>query len=266
MYIFFMRIFMKKLIFIFSSLFLIFSLTGCPLLDKLYELFPFMKNEESAETPSQPEIVTEPEETEYIAEIEEPEILLEIEPEDIESIIVTEIDEPEIIIENLPEPLETVVVLEVEKPEIEEPEVDEEEYLRSIDNLDETESVSKLDFTQDKNAILHAISDLSQIMESKDVDKWLEYIEPSSIEYYSNQINLRKAQKKLPNKTIVLRNISDYFYNVFIPSRQRSQVDEIRYISKNTIKAVQVKEDKSIVVYYYFTKIGNKWLVQLPVI
>lgn len=176
--------------------------------------------------------------------------------------------EPEPVTEPAPEP-EPVVIPEPE-PEPEPvpqppapPKEDDEEYLRSINNLD-GETVTKEEFSDDKTAVLKVINELSTIMDTKDVNAWLKYIEPSSKDYYSNITNLKKAQKKLPNKSINLNNINDYFIYVFIPSRKRSQVDEIRYINKNSIKAVQVKDDNSIVVYYYFTKINNKWMVHLP--
>lgn len=176
--------------------------------------------------------------------------------------------EPEPVPEPTPEP-EPVVIPEPE-PEPEPvpqppapPKEDDEEYLRSINNLD-GETVTKEEFSDDKTAVLKVINELSTIMDTKDVNAWLKYIEPSSKDYYSNITNLKKAQKKLPNKSINLNNINDYFIYVFIPSRKRSQVDEIRYINKNSIKAVQVKDDNSIVVYYYFTKINNKWMVHLP--
>ena len=66
------------------------------------------------------------------------------------------------------------------------------------------------------------------------------------------------------NKTIQLNGIGDYFKHVFIPSRKRSNVDEIRYISKTNIKAVEVKDDGSTVVYYQFVKVNGKWLVHIP--
>lgn len=140
----------------------------------------------------------------------------------------------------------------------------EEEYQRSIINLDNKNDVTREDFSKDKTAVLTDISDLSNIMETKDYNNWLKFIDPQSIKYYSNPSNLRKAQNKLPNKRLQLKSLSDYFNYVFIPSRQRSQVDEIRYISKDSIKAVHVKQDGSIVVYYYFTKVDGKWLVHLP--
>lgn len=144
-----------------------------------------------------------------------------------------------------------------------EPPVDEE-YLRSINNLSESETVSVKEFTDDKATILKIISELSEIMQTRNYTKWLDYIDSESQIYYSNPINLRKAQKKLPIKNLQLNNLKDYFNYVFIPSRKVSNVDEIRYISKTNIKAVHVKPDFSTVVYYYFVKKDGKWLVHLP--
>ncbi len=143
-------------------------------------------------------------------------------------------------------------------------EPDDDEYIRSTNNLSSDELVTKKEFADDKAKILKIIDEMQDIMENEDVDAWLKYIAPDSIRYYSSPANIRKAQKKLPNKTIVLNGIGDYFKYVFIPSRKRRSVDEIRYISKTNIKAVDVKDDKSIVVYYQFVKVNNKWLVHIP--
>lgn len=199
---------------------------------------------------------------EPVVEITEPEPVIEVtpEPEPIPEPVVEVVPEP--VVEVIPEPEpEPEPVVEVIPDPVSK--VDDEEYLRSINNI-EGDSVSKEEFSDDKTAILAIIDDLSDIMEKKDAQRWLIYIEPSSKDYYSNITNLKKAQKKLPNKSVSLNNITDYFNYVFIPSRKRSQVDEIRYISKSSIKAVQVKDDKSIVVYYYFTKVNGKWLIHLP--
>lgn len=141
---------------------------------------------------------------------------------------------------------------------------DDEEYIRSTNELKNDELVTKEEFIDDKTEILHIISELQDIMEREDTEAWLKYISPDSIRYYSSPVNIRKAQKKLPNKTIQLNGIGDYFKHVFIPSRKRSNVDEIRYISKTNIKAVEVKDDGSTVVYYQFVKVNGKWLVHIP--
>ncbi len=177
--------------------------------------------------------------------------------------------EPQIIPADISGTPEEIPLTEEEHQEPvpeEEPQADEteQEYLRSIDNMETEESVTKEEFTDDKARILEIIRELSDIMEKRDVIRWKEFIAPESLKYYSNPVNLNKAQKKLPNKTVRLGSIDDYFRYVFIPSRKRSQVDEIRYISKTNIKAVQVKDDKSVVIYYYFTKKDGRWFVRLP--
>lgn len=141
---------------------------------------------------------------------------------------------------------------------------DEAEYLRSINNIQTEEVITKEEFAEDKAEILRIIQELSIIMQEHDVNSWLNYITPESKVFYSNPVNLKKAQKKLPNKMLQINTIKDYFNYVFIPSRKISKVDEIRYISKTNVKAVEVREDKSILVYYYFKKIDGKWLVNLP--
>ena len=140
----------------------------------------------------------------------------------------------------------------------------EEEYLRSINNLQAEEVVTKSEFEEDKAAILAIIENLAEIMEEEDFNAWMNYISKDSKTYYSNPKNIRKAQKKLPDKTLQLYGIKDYFKHVFIPARKNRRVDEIRYISKSYVKAVQVKDDASIVVYYYFIKENGKWIVHIP--
>ena len=77
---------------------------------------------------------------------------------------------------------------------------DEAEYLRSINNIQTEEVITKEEFAEDKAEILRIIQELSIIMQEHDVNSWLNYITPESKAFYSNPVNLRKAQKKLPNK------------------------------------------------------------------
>lgn len=166
-------------------------------------------------------------------------------------------DAPEETVEVPPEE-EGVIVIQ------EDGDGSDDEYLRSIANLDETESVSKQEFTDDKNEILEIISELAVVMETKDTLSWLNYIDEESKEYYKNPVNLRKAQQRLRDKRIELKTIEDYFKYVWIPARQNSHIDEIRYISKTHVNAVQVREEQSDLVYYKFKKEKGKWLVYIP--
>ena len=148
-----------------------------------------------------------------------------------------------------------------------EPEVPEEvpavanddEYHRSVNDIE----VTKETFTEDKTEIMHIISNLADIMVNHDYDSWVKYMDAESVKYWSNPQNLKKASKMLPVQGLRMNNLNDYFTYVFIPSRQGRAVDEIRYISKDSVKAVQVSSDTDI-IYYYFTKINDKWLVHIP--
>lgn len=138
------------------------------------------------------------------------------------------------------------------------------EYQRSVKDIS-GKSVSKDVFEMDKKAVMACIDELNAIMTDKNYSAWLKKIEPKSAEYWSNKDNLAKATERLPKqlKSVRLSTLEDYFKYVFIPSRKGRTIDEIRYISSNAIKAVQVKEDKTT-VYYTFKKIGDSWLVELP--
>ena len=166
----------------------------------------------------------------------------------------TEIDAPEVVTSPDMDWVEVV----------EDDDLSDDEYIRSIANLDDGAAVSKKEFADDKHEILEIISELAIIMETKDTLAWLNYIDEPSKEYYKNPVNLRKAQRKLPNKLIELKTIQDYFYYVFIPARRNSQIDEIRYVSKSHVKAVQVREDQPDAIYYEFKKENGKWRIYLP--
>ena len=140
---------------------------------------------------------------------------------------------------------------------------DEEEYQRSIQALSAEDVVTMDEFAEDKAEILRIIKELQKVMEKEDVEAWLKYVDTDSKNFYSNPQNIRKVNKKLPNKSIVLNGIGDYFKYVFIPSRKNREITEIRYISKTNTKAVQVNDDGSITRYYQFIKVNGKWYVQL---
>lgn len=137
--------------------------------------------------------------------------------------------------------------------------VEDEEYIRSVKDVE----VSKEEFSNDKKEILKIIDELSIIMINYDYENWLTYIDPESKLYWSKPVNLKKVSKRLPIKGQYLNNLNDYFRYIFVPSRKNQTVDEIRYISKENIKAVQVRGMQDI-VYYNFRKINNKWMVSIP--
>lgn len=136
------------------------------------------------------------------------------------------------------------------------------EYERATQDLN-GEKVSIETYEMDKKIILEKISELNIIMKDKNYKSWLNYIEKSSIDYWSMKTNLSAVSKQLPVKGLNLKTLEDYFNYVFIPSRMGRRIDEIRYLSSTSIKAVQIRNDDTI-VFYNFKKIDNQWQVELP--
>lgn len=145
---------------------------------------------------------------------------------------------------------------------------DDAEYRRSVGT---EKSISLDTFNADKTAIVKKIAELNAIMAKRDYNSWLKYIDPESQKYWSSSANLAKASEKLPKnvKGLKLRTLQDYFIYVFIPSRNGRTIDEIRYNSADSIRAVQISKNEdgtnNIVVYYNFVRQnGDDWKVYLP--
>lgn len=134
----------------------------------------------------------------------------------------------------------------------------DDEFGRSTQGV----KITRAEFNADKNEILQTIKELSIIMTDYDFNAWMKYIDPESLRYWSNPRNLLNASKRLPSKTR-LSNLNDYFRYVFVPSRKGRSVEEIRYISRDSVKAVQPMQDRDI-VYYNFVRINGKWMVNIP--
>ena len=181
------------------------------------------------------------------------------------------IEEPKIE-KTAPAPVIEEPVPVVEEPKVEEQKVEEpaeeadDEYTRSVGNV----AVDRDTFADDKQKVLQIISELDSIMKNLNYNAWLPYVEKSSIDYWKLRKNLQKAEKRLPIKGIKLKDLQDYFKQVFVPSRKGREINEIRYISDTYIKAVQVGEKQKgqkeapVTVYYYFNKINGKWQIHLP--
>lgn|SRR5574344_21482 len=138
---------------------------------------------------------------------------------------------------------------------------EDEEYERSVNQM--TNTVTKEVFSEDKKEILQIIANLDTIMKNYDYASWITYVDEESRIYWENRKNLHKASTRLPVKGLQLDSLEDYFKFVFIQSRIGREVDEIRYLSDMSVKAVQVKDSQDI-VYYYFHKVDGTWKLHLP--
>lgn len=166
-------------------------------------------------------------------------------------VLEKEVLEKDILIEEIPKKIQESEIIEQIS----------EEFKRSTSELQD-KTITQDDFLTDKKEILEKIDQLAKIMLAKDYGRWLYYLSPQSKEYWQDQTNLNVVSSRLPVKGYTLKNLEDYFRMIFVPSRQNSKVDEIRYVSPTFVKAVQVRGEQDI-VYYYFIKINNTWLLEL---
>jgi len=164
--------------------------------------------------------------------------------------------------ESTEQPASNEPVAEVNK-EVAQPQVENEEYTKAVSKLS-GETVTISEYEADLAAIQAVMGELDSIMTKKDYQKWMSYVDPDSITYWKNPAHLAKVSTQLPRKDVKVKNLMDYFNYIFIPSRVNHKVEHIRYINSTSVKAVQVKEDESEVVYYNFVKRKAKWMVQLP--
>lgn len=162
-------------------------------------------------------------------------------------------------------PPQEIVPVEAElEPVVVETEVEpvqDAEYLRSIAAISGSEVVTVDTFNQDKKSILEMIDEIEVVMTTGNYQKWLSYVEPSSVKYWQNRANLKQIEERLPVK-VKISSMQDYFKYIFIPARTGRNVDEIRYVSSTIAKAVQVQGDTDI-IYYTFEKINDKWMLKL---
>ena len=154
------------------------------------------------------------------------------------------------------------------KPEPKKEEVADEEYTRSVAQM-AGQTVDVATFNKDKEAVLALINELNSVMKDQNYKSWLNYLDEESKTYWSNKSNLKKAQKRLPVKGLTLATLEDYFKYIFIPSRQGNEMDEIRYETESSVKAVQIRTDETgkyagDTVYYYLRKVKGDWKLHLP--
>ncbi|MCR5290585.1 MAG: hypothetical protein K6E51_11375 [Treponema sp.] len=171
----------------------------------------------------------------------------------------TETPEKEVVQEPTEE-VENIVIPEI----TEAPQNDlDAEYNRSISALADGSTITIDVFQEDKKQIMAIIEELSQAINKQDFSTWYKHVDKNSITYWRDVKKLKKVSDQLPIKGLTLGSLQDYFRYVFIPSRKGRNVDEIRYISESSVKAVQV-DGETDVIYYNFVKNNGTWKVQLP--
>ena len=145
--------------------------------------------------------------------------------------------------------------VEAAKPKAEAPKPEDEEVVAQFEGV----SITKKDKEIAKSEIEEVVKKLNEITAKKDYGRWRYWLSKDYIKEFSKPEVLKKASEGLPahQKGTQLKSIEDYFYYVFVPSRQNKVFDDITYLSPTKVEA-RTTDSK---VLYRFEKIDDRWLL-----
>jgi hypothetical protein len=124
-------------------------------------------------------------------------------------------------------------------------------------------SISQEVFDSTKVDVQLFITNLNQIIRSRDYETWVSHLgsdyfaEKSSLEYLA-QIS---EQPRLKTQKIVLTSPQDYFIHVVVPSRANDRVDDIEFISPTRVKAYTVTPNGQRLRLYDLENSENTWKI-----
>jgi hypothetical protein len=117
-------------------------------------------------------------------------------------------------------------------------------------------------FTKTFDEIETFINNLNEIIHSKDYETWISYLSEDYIRRTSDETFL-KAQSETPvlqKHNIKLENLRDYFEYVVVPSRSRTQLDDIEIIDEEHVKAISVVNDTRGLLYLLVRE-NDSWFI-----
>lgn len=157
-----------------------------------------------------------------------------------------------------PAPMEKEPEVEKEQSPPEEEPKEEEEKEEATENYTMTEQEKE----KTKKDLSRLVSELNKIIASRNYEKWLTYLTEDYKEHYSDPQVLKEYSDApvLKKYDITLRSLKDYFNYVVVASRRNVQVDDIKAISENRVKAYMYVDGNSVVVYT-LEKVDGKWKI-----
>jgi hypothetical protein len=120
---------------------------------------------------------------------------------------------------------------------------------------------------EEKNIALEEIQQLIQrlnnIIRNGQYAEWVSYLDPG---YYAliNQPEYLEQVSQSPTlrrDNRILRSSRDYFNYVVVPARANDRVDDIEFVSQNSVIAYQVISTDIRRILYRLVKIGNDWKI-----
>jgi hypothetical protein len=94
-------------------------------------------------------------------------------------------------------------------------------------------------FQSTKIDVQHFIGELNRVIRAKDYHTWTSNLDASYFEAINSPAFLQQLSGSsfLQSRNIVLKTAQDYFFQVVVPSRANSRVDDIEFISSTRVKA-----------------------------
>lgn len=124
-------------------------------------------------------------------------------------------------------------------------------------------SISPELFQSTKIDVQHFIAELNRIIRAKDYHAWVSNLEESYFQTISSADFLQQLSESafLQSRHIVLKTPQDYFFQVVVPSRANSRVDDIEFISPTRVKAYTVSSGGQRLRLYDLEHSGGGWKI-----
>ncbi|MBN1409999.1 MAG: hypothetical protein JW969_04090 [Spirochaetales bacterium] len=135
----------------------------------------------------------------------------------------------------------------------------------NTDNSEKAEYVpSEKEYNEAFKDIETTINRLNEVILKKDYNSWITFLTDEFKDYYGDSANLKKISESptLKAKSIVLRNLKDYFIHVIVPSRIKTKLESIAFVDNNHVKAYGKIYNENAILYY-LEKNKDKWKIAI---
>jgi len=148
--------------------------------------------------------------------------------------------------------------VEAAKPQVDAPKSADEEVVAQFEGV----SITRKEKEIAKSEIEEVVKKLNEITAKKDYGRWRFWLSTEYKKEFSKPEVLKKTSEGLPSnlKGKQLKNIEDYFYYVFVPSRQNGRVDDIVYLTPTKVRVLKITATQSL-IFYNLEKIDDRWLL-----
>ena len=160
--------------------------------------------------------------------------------------------------EKKPQPAVVEKPVEAAKPQVDAPKPADEEVVAQFEGV----SITRKEKEIAKSEIEEVVKKLNEITAKKDYGRWRYWLSKDYIKEFSKPEVLKKTSEGLPSnlKGKQLKNIEDYFYYVFVPSRQNGRVDDIAYLTPTKVRVLKITSTQTL-IFYNLEKIDERWLL-----